>query len=74
MNISKVYVYSFFLDLRILNWQLRVDITGVETQIVFDKVLANLAKSAPPIPGFRRQKGGNRLMLKLHCQNFNLPS
>ncbi|KAL5574724.1 hypothetical protein UlMin_016423 [Ulmus minor] len=38
--------------------QLRVDITGVETQIVFDKVLANLAKSAPPIPGFRRQKGG----------------
>ncbi|CAK9161654.1 unnamed protein product [Ilex paraguariensis] len=37
--------------------QLRVDLTGEETQIVFDKVLTNLARTAPPIPGFRRQKG-----------------
>ncbi|GMN36221.1 hypothetical protein TIFTF001_005851 [Ficus carica] len=38
--------------------QVRVDVTGNETQRVFDLVLTNLAKTAPPIPGFRRQKGG----------------
>ncbi|THG12070.1 hypothetical protein TEA_027162 [Camellia sinensis var. sinensis] len=37
--------------------QLRVDLTGNETQKVFDQVLTDLARSAPPIPGFRRQKG-----------------
>lgn len=35
-----------------------MDLAGDETQKVFDKVLANLARSAPPIPGFRRTKGG----------------
>ncbi|KAJ4723662.1 Trigger factor like [Melia azedarach] len=38
--------------------QVRVDVTGDGTQKVFDKVLTNLARSAPPIPGFRREKGG----------------
>ncbi|XP_008460020.1 uncharacterized protein LOC103498959 [Cucumis melo] len=38
--------------------QLRVDLTGDETQKVFDQVLTNLARSAPPMPGFRKQKGG----------------
>ncbi|KAK3035502.1 hypothetical protein RJ639_033961, partial [Escallonia herrerae] len=38
--------------------QLRVDLTGKETQVVFEKVLRNLARTAPPVPGFRRQKGG----------------
>ncbi|KAF4357359.1 hypothetical protein F8388_023538 [Cannabis sativa] len=38
--------------------QVRVDLTGEETERVFDRVLANLAKTAPPIPGFRREKGG----------------
>eukprot|EP00257_Ricinus_communis_P022087 XP_015581723.1 uncharacterized protein LOC8269767 [Ricinus communis] len=38
--------------------QLRVDLSGDETEIVFSKVLANLARTAPPIPGFRREKGG----------------
>ncbi|PSS32808.1 Trigger factor like [Actinidia chinensis var. chinensis] len=38
--------------------QLRVDLTGIDTQKVFDRVLIELARSAPPIPGFRRQKGG----------------
>ncbi|XP_030528045.1 uncharacterized protein LOC115739185 [Rhodamnia argentea] len=38
--------------------QLRVDLTANETQRVFDQVLTNLARTAPPIPGFRRQKGG----------------
>ncbi|OMO88698.1 hypothetical protein CCACVL1_08256 [Corchorus capsularis] len=37
--------------------QLRVDVTGKETQKVFDKVLTDLARQAPPIPGFRREKG-----------------
>lgn len=38
--------------------QLRVDLPGNETQKIFDKVLINLARTAPPIPGFRREKGG----------------
>ncbi|URD77412.1 Bacterial trigger factor protein (TF) [Musa troglodytarum] len=36
----------------------RVDLTGEETQKAFDIVLTNLARTAPPIPGFRRMKGG----------------
>ncbi|XVE84435.1 hypothetical protein DITRI_Ditri17bG0014000 [Diplodiscus trichospermus] len=42
--------------------QLRVDVTGNETDKVFNKVLTDLARQAPPIPGFRREKGGNSLM------------
>ncbi|KAM1120557.1 hypothetical protein ACFX2I_044615 [Malus domestica] len=38
--------------------QVRVDLTGDDTQKVFDRVLTNLARTAPPVPGFRRQKGG----------------
>ncbi|XP_022155406.1 uncharacterized protein LOC111022553 [Momordica charantia] len=38
--------------------QLRVDLSGDETQKIFDQVLTNLARSAPPMPGFRMQKGG----------------
>ncbi|XP_062096144.1 uncharacterized protein LOC133801933 [Humulus lupulus] len=38
--------------------QARVDLTGEETERVFDQVLVNLARTAPPIPGFRREKGG----------------
>ncbi|KAJ6379331.1 hypothetical protein OIU76_016036 [Salix suchowensis] len=38
--------------------QVRVDLSGDETQKVFNKALTNLARSAPPIPGFRREKGG----------------
>ncbi|KAJ4956894.1 hypothetical protein NE237_013677 [Protea cynaroides] len=38
--------------------QVRVRLTGEETQKVFDEVLTNLSRTAPPIPGFRRQKGG----------------
>ncbi|XP_004309852.1 PREDICTED: uncharacterized protein LOC101297502 [Fragaria vesca subsp. vesca] len=38
--------------------QVRVDVSGDETQKVFDQVLTNLARTAPPVPGFRRQKGG----------------
>ncbi|KAJ6379330.1 hypothetical protein OIU76_016036 [Salix suchowensis] len=37
--------------------QVRVDLSGDETQKVFNKALTNLARSAPPIPGFRREKG-----------------
>lgn len=36
----------------------RVDLTGEQTQKAFDVVLTNLARTAPPIPGFRRMKGG----------------
>ncbi|KAK8914520.1 hypothetical protein KSP39_PZI023770 [Platanthera zijinensis] len=36
----------------------RVDLTGEQTQRAFDFVLTNLARTAPPVPGFRRRKGG----------------
>ncbi|XP_008788187.2 trigger factor-like isoform X1 [Phoenix dactylifera] len=36
----------------------RVDLTGEETQKALDDVLTNLARTAPPIPGFRKMKGG----------------
>ncbi|KAH0988533.1 hypothetical protein GBA52_000016 [Prunus armeniaca] len=45
--------------------QVRVDLTGDDTEKVFDKVLTNLARTAPPVPGFRRQKGGNTLIFLL---------
>ncbi|XP_038711308.1 uncharacterized protein LOC120005624 isoform X2 [Tripterygium wilfordii] len=38
--------------------ELRVDLNGDETQKSFDKILRELASTAPPIAGFRRQKGG----------------
>ncbi|CAA7396660.1 unnamed protein product [Spirodela intermedia] len=37
--------------------QVRVDLTEEETQRTFDEVLTNLARTAPPIPGFRKMKG-----------------
>ncbi|OIT03717.1 hypothetical protein A4A49_13889 [Nicotiana attenuata] len=39
------------------NAKVRVDVDKEDTRIVFEKVLANLARSAPPVPGFRREKG-----------------
>ncbi|RVW88595.1 hypothetical protein CK203_033074 [Vitis vinifera] len=52
-------------------WEmLRVDVAGVDTQRVFDHVLTNLARSAPPIPGFRRQKGGNSLYVLIRLWPF----
>ncbi|KAG4967118.1 hypothetical protein JHK87_032769 [Glycine soja] len=39
--------------------QLRVDLTGDQTQKVFDRILTNLGRTAPPVPGFRMQKGDN---------------
>jgi FKBP-type peptidyl-prolyl cis-trans isomerase (trigger factor) len=38
--------------------QLRIDLPGKVTQKVFDQALASLARDAPPVPGFRRSKGG----------------
>ncbi|KAJ4840991.1 hypothetical protein Tsubulata_044854 [Turnera subulata] len=38
--------------------QVRVDVNGDETEKAFSKLLRDLASSAPPVPGFRRQKGG----------------
>jgi hypothetical protein len=36
-------------------------LTGDQTQKVFDKILINLGRTAPPVPGFRMQKGGKKL-------------
>ncbi|XP_057723176.1 uncharacterized protein LOC130940727 [Arachis stenosperma] len=38
--------------------QLRVDLTGDQTERVFGKTLRDLGRTAPPVPGFRMQKGG----------------
>ncbi|MED6159006.1 hypothetical protein PIB30_038315 [Stylosanthes scabra] len=38
--------------------QLRVDLTGDQTERIFGKTLRDLGKTAPPVPGFRKQKGG----------------
>ncbi|KAK9068084.1 hypothetical protein SSX86_012195 [Deinandra increscens subsp. villosa] len=48
--------------------QVKVELPGKETQIVFDKVLTNLARTAPPVPGFRRQKGVSLLHVDAHFQ------
>ena len=46
---------------------------GVDTQRVFDHVLTNLARSAPPIPGFGRTKGGICSMYLDRIMHFPLP-
>lgn len=52
-------VWDLILQVLVLfHCQVRVDLTGDDTEKVFDKVLTNLARTAPPVPGFRRQKGG----------------
>eukprot|EP00850_Spirogloea_muscicola_P008262 SM000043S15890 [mRNA] locus=s43:747881:750097:- [translate_table: standard] len=38
--------------------EVRVDISGRESQKIFDDVLVELGKSAPAVPGFRKSKGG----------------
>ncbi|CAJ1933383.1 unnamed protein product [Sphenostylis stenocarpa] len=45
--------------------QLRVDLTGDQTQKVFDRIVTNLSRTAPPVPGFRMQKGVVQLSLRL---------
>ncbi|KAL5229120.1 hypothetical protein ABZP36_017385 [Zizania latifolia] len=40
------------------NINLRVDLPGKATQKVFDEALTSLARDAPPVPGFRKSKGG----------------
>ncbi|BBG96262.1 hypothetical protein Prudu_005015 [Prunus dulcis] len=39
--------------------QVRVDLTGDDTEKVFDKVLTNLARTAPPVPDFADKKEEN---------------
>ncbi|KAK4426542.1 hypothetical protein Salat_1422800 [Sesamum alatum] len=51
-------LYRFASDRLNSQVQVRVDLTGKETEIVFEKTLRNLARTAPPFPGFRREKGG----------------
>ncbi|XP_058730071.1 uncharacterized protein LOC131602084 [Vicia villosa] len=38
--------------------QLRVELNGVQTRKVFDRILVNLGQNVPPTPGFRTRKGG----------------
>ena len=47
--------------------QLRVDLTGDQTQKVFDRILTNLGRIAPPIPGFCIQKGGKKMHFLYHA-------
>ncbi|KAG0625296.1 hypothetical protein M758_2G043000 [Ceratodon purpureus] len=41
-----------------LKLKLRVELSGKDTQRAFDTVVRSLAKNAPPVPGFRKAKGG----------------
>ncbi|KAF2953776.1 hypothetical protein DAI22_01g432100 [Oryza sativa Japonica Group] len=44
----------------------RVDLPGKATQKVFDEALTSLARDAPPVPGFRKSKGGSINYTKQH--------
>lgn len=48
-------------DIFVMWMQLRVDLTGQSTQKAFDTIVRSLAKNAPPVPGFRKAKGGDFL-------------
>lgn len=39
--------------------QIRVEVSGAKTQELFDHVFDKMVAAAQPIPGFRREKGGN---------------
>lgn len=41
-----------------ISMQVRVQLPGKATQKVFDEALTFLARDAPPVPGFRKSKGG----------------
>lgn len=56
-----LFLFYYFETVMTSVYQVRVDVTGEETQKAFDLVLTNLARTAPPIPGFRRTKGGKIL-------------
>ncbi|KAK9725159.1 hypothetical protein RND81_05G126300 [Saponaria officinalis] len=47
--------------------KLRVDLPAEETQKVFDVILSKLARSAPPTPGFRSQKGAKSCRFQRTC-------
>ncbi|KAG5560958.1 hypothetical protein RHGRI_004103 [Rhododendron griersonianum] len=68
ISTAKIMVESEDFD----NIQLRVDLAGKDTQRVFDQVLKNLARSAPPFPGLRKLKGGEPSNLLPVLLNFSL--
>lgn len=39
-------------------WQVQVQVPGMTTQAVYNKTLAELARTCPPVPGARMSKGG----------------
>jgi hypothetical protein len=49
-------------------------LSGKDTQKAFDTVVRSLAKNAPPVPGFRKAKGGKLLydfiLFKSRCGHF----
>jgi len=74
-----MYSTTFWFDAVITiswnKWQLRVDLTGDQTQKVFDRIVTNLGRTAPPVPGFRMQKGGTNqeaaLLIKIDTVPFH---
>ena len=50
--------------------QLRVDLTVDQTQKVFDRILTKLGHIAPPVLGFRMQKGGKMLHFLYHALSY----
>ncbi|KAG5042389.1 hypothetical protein JHK87_006304 [Glycine soja] len=52
---------------------LRVDLTANETQKVFDRILTKLGHTAPPVLGFRMQKGVYTFCVHSPTQNIDKP-
>jgi FKBP-type peptidyl-prolyl cis-trans isomerase (trigger factor) len=46
--------------------KIRVDVDGQATKRAFDTVLKDLARHAPPVPGFRKAKGGKTSIVPLN--------
>nr|GMD24917.1 trigger factor-like isoform X2 [Ipomoea batatas] len=49
--------------------KITVDVSGSKTQEIFDDVFSKMVAEAPPIPGFRRVKGGN-ISLSIYTSEF----
>ncbi|KAI6699113.1 hypothetical protein NL676_019232 [Syzygium grande] len=80
-GIENVETPSHFEDFSVTNTtsssdgdlKIRVEVSGAKTQVIFNDVFDKLVAAAQPIPGFRREKGGNFVKLsrvQMKCSFF----
>ena len=60
-SLPTTFGFDVVITILRITLQLRVDLTVDQTQKVFDRILTKLGRTAPPVPGFRMQKGGKKL-------------